>query len=100
MKKQKYDLEKLPFYSKKVSMKIIKNGWLIHYDEQHWDKGQEKDVICELEKAFTYDFDDEIVGAWKELVKFVASKITGRGIWIDLYPEENPEEKKKDKGGK
>ncbi len=56
---------------KKVSIKSIENGWLLHWNEEKYDKNRDEVNIIPTEKAFTYDFNDEKEAIWAKVVDFL-----------------------------
>ena len=56
----------------KVNIKDVKNGWLVHYDMmEHMGEGFEDEKRGEEEKAFVYDFNNEIEETWEKLPKYI-----------------------------
>lgn len=59
-----------------IRIKIIKNGWLVHYELWKYSSpvNYAIDVVKtgEEEKAFTYDFEDEKDATWRKLVEFIS----------------------------
>lgn len=57
---------------KKVSIKSIENGWLLHWNEYKYDKHRDEVNIIPTEKAFTYDFNDEKKATWAKVIDFLS----------------------------
>ncbi len=74
------------YYSDKVVIKRIQNGWLVGYEE--WDIAEGYSYkMGENELAFTYDFKDERVKVWNKLVQFLVGELTEPDLGRQLYPE-------------
>ena len=56
---------------KKVSIKKIENGWLLHWTGEVYDRHRDEVRIVPREKAFTYDINDEKEATWKRVLSFL-----------------------------
>lgn len=66
------------YYSHRIIIKKIDNGWLVRYNvikQVDTSQSYEYRKFGEQEKAFIYEYPNNKIKAWKDLVKFITEEI-------------------------